>query len=378
MNNTMFAPAERLPVEAVKQQVQAIKNKELLDDLYSAVSDIVLILNKQRQVIYFSETLLEVMGITDKNSICLYGLRPGEVFQCEHAYESDAGCGTTEFCRECGAVKAILSSQKGKPDIQECRIIKKDTGDALNLRIKTSQIRFGGEEYTIVGIMDTTHEKWRRALERIFFHDVMNTAVGVRGLSELLSMAEEEQLEEFRNMIHTGAAKLVDEITAQRDLTKAENNELQLNYTVLNSLDVLKQVKDIYKMHPVSKDKTLEIVRQAQDVKFQSDSTLLMRVIGNMTKNALEATPEGGTVKIGCCAEDDKIRFYVNNPSFIPRNIQLQLFQRSFSTKGTDRGFGTYSMKLLSERYLKGAVSFVSSEDNGTTFSAEYPLMQES
>ena len=42
----------------------------------------------------------------------------------------------------------------------------------------------------------------------------------------------------------------------------------------------------------------------------------------------------------------------------MPRQVQLQIFKRSFSTKGAARGLGTYSMRLLSERYLKGVVSF--------------------
>ena len=37
-------------------------------------------------------------------------------------------------------------------------------------------------------------------------------------------------------------------------------------------------------------------------------------------------------------------------------------------------GYGTYSMKLLSERYLGGSVSFESSEDTGTVFRARYPV----
>jgi signal transduction histidine kinase len=49
------------------------------------------------------------------------------------------------------------------------------------------------------------------------------------------------------------------------------------------------------------------------------------------------------------------------------------MFQRSFSTKGAGRGLGSYSVKLLSERYLNGKVSFTSSEDEGTTFIARYP-----
>jgi signal transduction histidine kinase len=52
----------------------------------------------------------------------------------------------------------------------------------------------------------------------------------------------------------------------------------------------------------------------------------------------------------------------------MPREVQLQLFKRSFTTKGTGRGLGTYSMKLLTERYLKGRIAFTSSETDGTTF----------
>ena len=63
----------------------------------------------------------------------------------------------------------------------------------------------------------------------------------------------------------------------------------------------------------------------------------------------------------------------MNNIKFIPRDIQLQIFNRSFSTKGQNRGLGTYSMKLLSS-FLKGDINFTSSEENGTTFNAEYPI----
>ncbi len=53
----------------------------------------------------------------------------------------------------------------------------------------------------------------------------------------------------------------------------------------------------------------------------------------------------------------------------------MQMFHRSFSTKGTGRGLGTYSMKLLSERYLGGSVTFRSIPGEGTTFTARYPRL---
>jgi hypothetical protein len=58
----------------------------------------------------------------------------------------------------------------------------------------------------------------------------------------------------------------------------------------------------------------------------------------------------------------------------MPREVQLQIFQRSFSTKADrGRGIGTYSVKLFVERYLKGTVGFVSAEPGGTTFSVTLP-----
>jgi signal transduction histidine kinase len=51
-----------------------------------------------------------------------------------------------------------------------------------------------------------------------------------------------------------------------------------------------------------------------------------------------------------------------------------QVFQRSFSTKGSNRGLGTYSMKLLGENYMGGKISFESIIGKGTTFYFDLPL----
>ncbi len=118
----------------------------------------------------------------------------------------------------------------------------------------------------------------------------------------------------------------------------------------------------------------LKELRGRYAVIFENDFTLLGRVLGNLVKNALEASTPGQTVTLLCLQEDDRVAFHVHNVTVIPRHVQQQLFQRSFSTKGNGRGLGTYSIKLLSERYLKGEVSFTSSPSHGTTFTVRFPL----
>jgi len=128
-----------------------------------------------------------------------------------------------------------------------------------------------------------------------------------------------------------------------------------------------------YRSRDIAARSTIVVDPQSKDVRFITDVVLLERVLGSMLKNALEASQTGQTVTMGCRTEGEFVEFWVNNPNVMPLTAQLQVFQRSFSTKGSGRGLGTYSMKLTSERYLKGAVAFTSCEEQGTTFLARYP-----
>lgn len=371
-NCTQFAHPCRASADTIHRQVKLIGDMALLRKLYDAVSEIVMILNKERQIVFSNKRLLEFLGHYDPHS--LSGLRPGEALRCVHAFETPGGCGTTEFCKNCGTMQAILSSQKEKVDIKECRITQKDSGDALDFRVRASHLVIEDESFTILAIMEISHEKRRRALERIFFHDLMNTALGIQRLSELLKNVSIEKLGKFSDMIHSGATQLVEEINSQRNLMAAENNELSVYPAPINSLSLLKELMELYKQHEVTRERHIQIDPRAQDSSFSSDRAILSRVLGNMLKNALEASNPGETVTIGSEMIHGEILFWVHNAAFMPRNVQLQIFQRSFSTKGTSRGLGTYSMKLLTERYLNGRISFTTSETTGTTFTVCYPV----
>ena len=97
-------------------------------------------------------------------------------------------------------------------------------------------------------------------------------------------------------------------------------------------------------------------------------------MLGNLVKNALEAVPQGAQVTLSAHSSPEGVTFRVHNPGVMPAEVQRQVFQRSFSTKAdSGRGIGTYSVRLLTERYLGGRVGFVSEEPHGTTFHVTLP-----
>lgn len=364
---TGFAPAERASAATLEQQADMLLDIDLLDKLYEAISEIVLILNRQRQIVFCNEHFARLLGCQNRRA--LIGLRMGEAIGCMHACEVD-GCGTSEFCSTCGAVRAILNAQQGRTDVKECRVLRGPQGDAMDLLVRATPLNFRGEEFTIFAALDISHEKRRNALERVFFHDLMNTATAIQLLSSNLSRAGLGKLSEISSGIHQGVEQLIEEIASQRDLIQAENNELPVRPVEMTSKALLAQVLDTYGSFAAVRGCELVVSGETENTVFRSDPRIVARVVGNMIKNALEACKEGERVTVSSQPADSggSVRFSVHNPAFMPREVQLQLFKRSFSTKGAGRGLGTYSMKLLTERYLKGRIDFASSEAEGTTF----------
>lgn len=373
---TKFAPAERFPVEIAHKQAAEIKDIPHVSSFFDSMINCVLILNEHRQIVYANKNFLNISRNNDMEN--LLGKRPGEALGCIHSDEMDGGCGTTEFCRECGAVKAVLESLEGRVSVNECRLSRMINfqPEALDFLVMSTPFTHNDRKYALFSLSDISHEKRRRALERIFFHDVINTAGGIGGLSEILLDSAPNGIRSDLALMHAGLEDLMDQILSQKDLSAAENNELHLTREKLNSMEILNSVIDLYRRHPVAIDREVRQSGDAEEFELECDRSVLKRVIGNLVKNALEAVKPGQTVTAACTDLGDKARFSVHNNTFMPRNVQLQVFNRSFSTKGLGRGLGTYSVKLLTEQYLKGEAAFTTSETDGTTFFVTIPKTQ--
>jgi K+-sensing histidine kinase KdpD len=369
--HTDFAPAERSSDKKILEQNTMFGKAEVLSKLLNVTSTMVAILNKERQIVYANKLFFQKLGAANLNT--LIGKRPGEAVFCIHAIEAPGGCGTTKFCTVCGAVNAILEAQEGAVSMKECRITTQNSG-ALDLKVTATPYEWENEPYTIFAIEDISNEKRKQALEQVFFHDILNAAGGISGLTSVLEITEDPQeMAEMAKIINRGTNHLIEEIKSQRLLTAAENGALVLNCKKIASLEILQDVASIYANHEVCTNKFIHIQSDAEEVEFKSDHILVRRILGNMLKNALEATMPGDTVTLDCKRKDEKIAFSVHNKVVIPSEIQLQLFNRSFSTKGLGRGIGTYSMKLFGEKYLKGEVDFLSTPKKGTTFFLRLP-----
>lgn len=366
--------SQRSTDDQVERSYRRFSNLRFLSYLLDAIPDTYVILNEHRQVVFANQSLADLLHAESREA--LLGSRPGELLCCQHAHETPGGCGTTPACRMCGAFRAIMQGMNQKKASEDCRILR-DNGEALDLRVWTTPLQIGDETYCIFAMKDISDEKRRAALEQTFFHDLLNTAGILSTYTQILERAPSEA-HAIASELSQVAQRLVNEIFAQKDIIAAEDDALAVHPEPINPLALCQQIAGEYERSEVAYNRHIIVEGGGTSRLFISDPVLLGRVLGNMLKNALEASKPHDAVRITYDIAGGLITFQVHNSGVIPMNVQLQLFQRSFSTKGPGRGLGTYSMKLLSEKYLHGHVDFISSKEEGTTFRAMYPLLWKS
>lgn len=363
--------ARRAEAASLAREIRLVGESPVITALLDAVDAILLVLNTRRQVVSFNgpgprEELLARVG----------GLRPGELLACVNA-SAPAGCGTLPACESCGALGAILESKRaGRPVEAEARLRTAGGAAAWEFNVRATPVEVGGEPFTVVSLRDVSAERRREALEQIFFHDVLNTVSALRSWAGNLGRPGVPQ-EKVTDRVATISRQLEREIVDHRAVVEAERGTLSPTFRRVAVATILADLAELYASHGVAKGRTVEVTAPPSPLELTTDLGLLSRVLGNMLKNALEATPEGGVVRIGASPSFARglpgVRFSIHNAGEMPREVQARVFERSFSTKATrGRGLGTWSMKLLGERYLGGEVSFTSTAA-GTTFTFVAP-----
>lgn len=374
---THFAPAERAHPQVLRREIAAASNNAVVDALMATIGGLLAVLNEQRQVLAVNEGLLRFMGVDRADEVL--GLRVGEAVQCVHAHDMPGGCGTGEYCATCGqAIAQVTSLREDRPVETSCALTVTRDGAEVDmfLRVRSTPFQIGEWRVLLIFLQDVTDRQHRATLERAFFHDVRNTLTALQVTSDLLRRTLRTD-NPAADLAHD-AVRLCRRISSEIDLQRCLSESSLSSYTVTRArhalADIFRDLQSMYSRHPAAEGRTVAVSPFPADEVITTDATVLLRVLDNMIVNALEATPEGGTIRVWMEQDATTLSFCVWNPGAIPHAFTKRIFQRNFSTKpGTGRGMGTYAMKLLGEKCLGGAVTFTTSDAGGTCFRIRLP-----
>ena len=199
---------------------------------------------------------------------------------------------------------------------------------------------------------------FREEVEHIARHDLKSPLSVIILAPELIRRAggslTDKQLS-YLGMIESAGRRLLDMINLSLDLFKMEQGMYTLRP---ESVDFLRVARDVISHNaPLMNVKGLSAVILAGDRPATEADTFVMpgemllcySMLGNLLKNACEASPDGESVTLRF-DRGDSMRVSIRNRGAVPESVRDRFFEK-FSTSGKEQGtgLGTYSAKLIAE-----------------------------
>ena len=201
-------------------------------------------------------------------------------------------------------------------------------------------------------------------------HDLRNPLAGIRNATYYLkkkgTKCSESQTNEMLETIEKAidrSDKIINDL-----LDYAREMHLELTkykaHTIVNEAIGLIQVPD-----------RIQIINDVQEeIWIWVNADKMMRVFINLIKNAIDAMPEKGTLRISSCQTRDCVEIaFADSGSGIPDDVLMKLFTPLFTTKAQGMGFGLSICKRFVEAQ-EGILTVKTALNKGTTFTVTLPL----
>jgi signal transduction histidine kinase len=180
-------------------------------------------------------------------------------------------------------------------------------------------------------------------------------------------------------MILGSARRMLEIINMSTGIFKMEQGSYAAQPEPVDALAVARQIAEAMEKIAAAGSAPIEMTiegavsNESNSFMVLAEEPLLYTMLSNLMRNAVEASPAGGRVSMEFSRSSTGV-IAIHNAGVIPENIRPRFFQK-FVTSGKQggTGLGVYSACLIA-RTLGGAVSFQTSEENGTTLTVSLPV----
>jgi CheY-like chemotaxis protein len=220
----------------------------------------------------------------------------------------------------------------------------------------------------------------REDVDSIIRHDLktpLNVVMWVPDLIKEEGNLSASQIKTL-NVLKQASFTMLNIINSSINLLKMERGEYQVQAVPVNIIKMLSTIHT--EMQGLMQPKHLDLIiqlngrspREADNFSIEGEETLVYTMLGNLIKNAIEASPHNERVTVSL-EEDKTLSIRIHNKTKVPDNIRDRFFEKYVTAnKQTGTGLGTYSARIIAET-LHGSIHLDTSETAGTTVSLSFP-----
>ena len=180
----------------------------------------------------------------------LEGHRVEELFGCTDGSGDvfTPRCGSREQCAYCGIFQVIKDAIEKKERVErEVSLTVRETGLFRYYDIRAVAAPFSATDKTlyILSLEDITDRRRRILMEKLFYHDVLNTVSSLTmNISLMQESFESAEVRKFTESMERITDHLTDEIQRQRLISLAESGRLELEKAIINLPGFLGEILD--------------------------------------------------------------------------------------------------------------------------------------
>lgn len=213
-------------------------------------------------------------------------------------------------------------------------------------------------------------------VERIARHDLKTPLVSISAAPSLLraGRALSAHEEDILGMIESAANRALSMVNLSLDLFRMESGSYVFRPCAVDLKAIASSIMLGLSAQAMSKLVQIQIIGEGENLMVEADDSLCYSIIGNLTKNAIEAAPERSTVTMRLSVDlnlndGEFVQLDIHNLGTVPQALRDNFFAKySTSGKSGGTGLGTYSSHLLAT-VQGGSLQMQSSEQAGTTLS---------
>ena len=214
-------------------------------------------------------------------------------------------------------------------------------------------------------------------------HDFNNTLSPIVGFSEILlkdpaKRADPALLMQWLQFIHTAATDAASVVRQIRELSHAPAPDARLVSVDLNQLiqRTIASTQPRWKDQAQAEGRTLNIVAQCGPIPLVTGEEYALReAVMNLLFNAVDFTPNGGTITLGTAVDGEFVRCWVSDTGAgMTEETRQHCLEPFFTTKGpAGTGLGLAMVQSIVQRY-GGTVAITSALGQGTTVTLRLPI----
>ncbi len=203
-------------------------------------------------------------------------------------------------------------------------------------------------------------------------HEIRNPLAGIKGYAQLIGKKpRDERNGGFAQHIVSESLRM--EALVNDLLTFAKSDTASM--TTVNLAVIVSHAATL--LLPEAEEHQIEIIREAQEnILIDGNRDRLSQVLLNVVKNAIQATPDGGTVRINAGVDCGYATVTVSdNGHGISQEDMPRIFEPFFTTKARGTGLGLALCRKIVEEH-GGKITVHSVVDEGTSVSLAFPIHQ--